>query len=133
SRYLRDFRQDTPAPTDRRFINRTITEELNSQFGLSITDAFCGFKAYRVTALRNLHSTETGWGMPLELWVQAAQQQLKIVEIGVPRLYLDPTRAFGGVLNDATERLSYYRGVIAKAAQSATVCHAPQSVCSELV
>ena len=25
SRYLRDFRQDTPAPTDRRFINATIT------------------------------------------------------------------------------------------------------------
>ena len=25
SRYLRDFRQDTPAPTDRRLINATIT------------------------------------------------------------------------------------------------------------
>src|SRR5215216_5920013 len=29
SRSLRDFRRDTPAPTDRRFINLTITQELN--------------------------------------------------------------------------------------------------------
>ena len=28
SRYCRDFRQDTPAPTDRRFINATIAREL---------------------------------------------------------------------------------------------------------
>ena len=29
SRYLRDFRQDTSAPADRRHINREITNELN--------------------------------------------------------------------------------------------------------
>jgi len=33
-------------------------------------------------------------------------------EIGVPRVYLDPSRAFGGVLNDPAERLAYYRGII---------------------
>jgi hypothetical protein len=33
----------------------------------------------------------------------------------VPRLYLDPKRAFGGMLNDAEARLAYYRGVLAKA------------------
>ena len=33
----------------------------------------------------------------------------------MPRIYLDPKRAFGGVLNDAEERLSYYRSVIATA------------------
>ena len=110
SRYLRDFRQDTlPTPTDRRYINQTITKELNDLFGLNITDAFCGFKAYRREALAKLHITETGWGMPLQLWVQAAQAGLRIKEIGVPRIYLDPQRAFGGVLNDATERLAYYR------------------------
>ena len=39
--------------------------------------------------------------MPLQLWVQAARAGLRIKEVGVPRLYLDPNRAFGGVLNDA--------------------------------
>lgn len=137
SRYLRDFRQDTPAPTDRRSINATITEELNQRYGLNLTDAFCGFKAYRVEALRQLAITETGWGMPLQLWVQAVRLGLRVKEIGVPRLYLDPNRAFGGVLNDPTERLAYYRGIL----QSAEVdplptltvtedCH--QKFCPEL-
>src|SRR5438067_6682583 len=88
SRYLRDFRQDTPAPTDRRFINATITAELNARFGLDLTDAFCGFKAYRREALAQLRVTEAGWGMPLEVWVQAAKLGLRVKEIGVPRLYL---------------------------------------------
>src|SRR5262249_54456702 len=44
SRYLRDFRQDTPAPTDRRFINATITHEINARYGFDLTDSFCGFK-----------------------------------------------------------------------------------------
>jgi dolichol-phosphate mannosyltransferase len=113
SRYLRDFRQNTEAtPADRRYINETITRELNDLLGLNLTDAFCGFKAYRIDALAKLHVTETGWGMPLQVWVQAAQLGLRVKEVGVPRLYLDPNRAFGGVLNDANERLAYYRRVI---------------------
>ena len=124
SRYLRDFRQDTPAPGDRQFINATITREVNARYGLDLTDTFCGFKAYRVGALAGLHITEAGWGMPLQLWVQAARLGLVVREIGVPRLYLDPTRAFGGLLNDPAERLAYYRGVLA-AAEAAFPAGAP--------
>ena len=115
SRYFRDFRQDTPAPTDRRFINATITREINDRYGFDLTDSFCGFKAYRRSAMEKLRITETGWGMPLQLWVQAARQGLRVKEIGVPRLYLDPNRAFGGVMNDPEQRLAYYRGVLAAA------------------
>jgi dolichol-phosphate mannosyltransferase len=112
SRYLRDFRQDTVAPEDRRHINHEVTQELNRRFGLNLTDAFCGFKAYQRDALCRFRITETGWGMPLQLWVQAAKARLRIKEVAVPRVYLDPNRAFGGVLNDATERLAYYRRII---------------------
>src|SRR5689334_3723700 len=59
SRYLRDFHQDTLAPQDRRRINGEVTAELNRRFGLHLTDAFCGFKAYRRTALERLRITET--------------------------------------------------------------------------
>jgi glycosyltransferase involved in cell wall biosynthesis len=118
SRYLRDFRQDTPAPNDRRYINATITNELNEKYGLAITDGFCGFKAYRVSALADLRLTDNGYGMPLELWVQAAKLNWRIREIGVPRLYLDPNRAFGGILNDPTSRLAHYRSVIELAERS---------------
>jgi dolichol-phosphate mannosyltransferase len=127
SRYLRDFRQDTLAPQDRRRINQEITTDLNARFGLHLTDAFCGFKAYRREALARLHITETGWGMPLQLWVQAARAGLRIKEVGVPRLYLDPNRAFGGVLDDAEQRLAYYRSVIATA--ESTALPAPRPSC----
>jgi dolichol-phosphate mannosyltransferase len=130
SRYLRDFRQDTPAPTDRRFINATITREINARYGLSLTDAFCGFKAYRRAALAKLHITERGWGMPLQLWVQAARQELRVKEIAVPRLYLDPNRAFGGVMNDPDQRLAYYRSILASAERDDLPVLGTESYCA---
>jgi dolichol-phosphate mannosyltransferase len=112
SRYLRDFRQTTlPTPKDRQEINQIITSELNERLGLNLTDAFCGFKVYRREAIARLQPTECGWGMPLQVWVQAARAGLRIKEVGVPRIYLDPNRAFGGMLNDASQRLAYYRQV----------------------
>ena len=51
SRYLKDFKGDNFAPEDRRRINMQITRQLNECFGLSLTDSFCGFKAYRVESL----------------------------------------------------------------------------------
>ena len=132
SRYLREFRQNTlPTPADRRYINETITRELNDALGLNLTDAFCGFKAYRREALAKLRITETGWGMPLQVWVQAARLGLRVKEVGVPRLYLDPNRAFGGVLNDAGERLAYYRRVIAEAMSEPIA--SPGQWCCELL
>lgn len=122
SRYLRDFHQDTLPPRDRRHINQQITADLNRKFGLCLTDGFCGFKAYRADALARLRITETGWGMPLQLWVQAARLGLRIKEVGVPRLYLDPNRAFGGVLDNADERLAYYRHVITASAEAPLPC-----------
>jgi dolichol-phosphate mannosyltransferase len=122
SRYLRDFHQDSSAPQDRRRINQIITSELNERYSLNLTDAFCGFKAYRREALARLHITETSWGMPLQLWVQAAHSGLRIKEVGVPRLYLDPNRAFGGVLDDAEQRLAYYRRIIASAEAEIAPC-----------
>ena len=74
--------------------------------------------------------------MPLQLWVQAARLGLRVKEIGVPRLYLDPNRAFGGVLNDPDQRLAYYRGVLATAEADALPARAgglpTWSLCPEL-
>lgn len=118
SRYL-DSKIDSTgvAPADRRRINFTITDELNRLLGLHLTDAFCGFKAYRVEALAKLDLTEPGYAMPLELWVQAAHAGLTITEIAVPLIYLDEKRSFGGSLDDAEKRLAHYRDVITRACQ----------------
>jgi dolichol-phosphate mannosyltransferase len=112
SRYRARFAGDSLPPQDRRRINHEITVELNRRLGLSLTDAFCGFKAYRVTPLARLRLAEPGYAMPLELWVQAAHAGLSIVELAVPLIYLDEKRSFGGALDVAQARLDYYRRVL---------------------
>ena len=108
SRYLTEFAGDTPPPPERRRINEQVTAELNRRLGLNLTDAFCGFKCYRVDALRKLNIHEPGYAMPLEVWVQAAAAGLKIMELPVPLIYLDEKRSFGGVLDNGQTRLEYY-------------------------
>lgn len=115
SRYLRRFPGDCQPPAQRLRINRELTAELNLRLGLQLTDAFCGFKAYRVAALRTLTLAEDGYGMPLELWVKAAHRRLRIVELPVPLVYLDDSRSFGGALDDAATRLRYYYEVLDRA------------------
>jgi hypothetical protein len=119
SRYLTDFAEDSAAPSDRRAINQAITRELNRRLGLHLTDAFCGFKAYRVSALSRLHLIEDGYAMPLELWIQMALAGLSIRELAVPRIYLDASRSFGGKLDDPEARLTHYREVIASSLKRA--------------
>lgn len=112
SRYLEVFQGDSVPPADRREINATVTEHLNELLHTQLTDAFCGFKAYRVPALKVLSITEFGYAMPLQLWVQAVVKGLKIVEFPVPLVYLEEERSFGGSLDDARRRLAYYRQVL---------------------
>ena len=114
SRYLRRFPGDSEPPEVRKRINMILTEEINRRLGLNITDAFCGFKAYRTSALAKMELTETGYAMPLELWVQAYNLGLKIVEVAVPMIYLDEKRSFGGALDQADVRLAVYRQVLEK-------------------
>ncbi len=112
SRYLQIFEGDSIPPVERRRINVEITEWLNQRFRLNLTDAFCGFKAYRVAALEHLNVTETGYAMPLQVWVQAARYCLRIEEFPVPLIYLDEERSFGGSLDDARRRLAHYYTIL---------------------
>lgn len=112
SRYLRHFPGDSEPPPQRRRINEEITAELNRRLGLQLTDAFCGFKAYRTAALAKIEVTELGYAMPLEFWVQAVAHGLTIVEAPVPLIYLDEKRSFGGALDNADTRIAVYRDVL---------------------
>lgn len=116
SRYLEDSDEnnDDP-PANRRAINRQITCELNDLLGLSITDAFCGFKAYRVSALSKLHLDVDGYAFPMQFWAEAVAAGLRITEIPVRLIYKDPERTFGGPLNDDSVRLAHYRETLFEA------------------
>jgi glycosyltransferase involved in cell wall biosynthesis len=111
SRYLRVFDPTQQPPVERRRINVEVTRWLNDCLGMKLTDAFCGFKAYRTAALAQLDITENGYAMPLELWVQAVSLRMRVLEVAVPLIYLDESRAFGGALDDASYRLNHYRQV----------------------
>ncbi|MEO8270246.1 MAG: glycosyltransferase, partial [Aureliella sp.] len=112
SRYLKKYAGDSEPPTQRLFINKQITQQLNELLCLNLTDAFCGFKAYRVESLKLLDIEDDGYAMPLELWVQAAMRGMRVTEIPVPLIYLDLARSFGGALDEADKRLQYYNDII---------------------
>src|SRR5262249_22276015 len=57
SRYLHVFDPSQRPPEERRRINVEVTGWLNDRLGLHLTDAFCGFKAYRASALRQFRIT----------------------------------------------------------------------------
>lgn len=108
TRYPDGHRADPAVPADRRRINREMTELINRRLGLGITDAFCGFKAYRVDALRHIGITVPGYAMPMQFWVQVARAGLRVRELPVPLIYNDPTRHFGGLLDNPEARRRHY-------------------------
>jgi len=117
SRYLNaetDWDADLP-PAERRAINATITQEINDRLGLRLTDGFCGFKAHRVSAMAKLELTDDGYAFPMQLWVQAIANDLRIGEIPVELIYNDLNRTFGGGLDDPETRLTHYRCVMYRA------------------
>ncbi len=111
TRYPGGRYDDPDAPSDRRRINRQITEMLRERLGLDITDAFCGFKAYRCSGLETIRVTVPGYAMPLQWWVQVARAGLRVVEVPIRLIYKDPERHFGGLLDDPQARLSHYLSV----------------------
>jgi dolichol-phosphate mannosyltransferase len=116
SRYLaKEEGQDRPPP-ERRAINATITAELNCRlggaFGTLLTDAFCGFKAYRVAGLKKLRPTVKGYAFPMQFWVQSAAAGLRVGELPVRLIYNDLNRTFGATLDDPSVRLTHYRKVL---------------------
>jgi len=112
SRYLAPHADDDMPPDDRRTINATITDIINSVFGLNITDAFCGFKAHRIAAMRRVPLDEPGYAFPMQLWPRVAVAGLRITEIPVRLIYKDRSRHFGGRLDDPSYRMQHYLSVL---------------------
>ena len=81
-------------------------------FSWKLTDAFCGYKAHRVSAMMKLKLDETGYAFPLQFWPQVHAAGLRVKELPVKLIYNDQTRHFGGMLDDAKRRLSHYLDVL---------------------
>jgi dolichol-phosphate mannosyltransferase len=89
-------------------VNEQVTALINATTGWSLTDAFCGFKAYTADSLRRVTIDEPGYAMPLEFWARAWRAGLTVCEMPVERIYFDHDRSFGEHLDDPELRLEYY-------------------------
>jgi dolichol-phosphate mannosyltransferase len=113
SRYLVQANKLNPQiPPDRYAINMEITRILNETTTLELTDSFCGFKAYKTDAIKEMKLTEGGYGMPLQLWMQAWKLGLNIKEIPVELIYNNAEKRFSGELDNPTIRINYYKEII---------------------
>jgi len=112
SRYLNPLLATDAPPPERLEVNRIITEKLRDLTGYDLTDSFCGFKGYRVEGLRKLNLTETNYGFPIQVWLQAAKAGLTVTETAVPLIYKDHSRNFNNQFAGKDERLSHYLRVM---------------------
>lgn len=119
SRYMIERIDDDDAPEDRFRVNRLITQEVNAALQLQLTDAFCGFKAYRTSAMRRLRLNVDGYDFPMQFWAQAAFMNLRVREIPVRRIYKDMRRTFGNGLDNPEARLRLYRDTLRVAIENA--------------
>lgn len=114
SRYLPESKVCGAAPKDRPRINQHITKRVNEITSYGITDAFCGFKAFRTDAVSKLKLDEVGYAFPVQFWIQAWCTGLSVIEIPVDRIYFNVGRSFGGNLDNPEARLAYYETVLAR-------------------
>lgn len=114
SRYHKNSPILSRAPRERHNINKIITKMINKITGYNLTDSFCGFKAYKVSALKKLKLTEAGYGFPMEFLLQASKNDLKLKEIPISLIYIDSRRDFKGKIKDSGYRLKYYLEIINK-------------------
>jgi len=108
SRYLPESVAIGETPGQRREVNERVATEVNAVTGWGITDAFCGFKAYRAGMLDCLDLSEPGYAMPMELWAKAWRCSARVRELPVERIYSDADRSFGEDLDDPERRFAYY-------------------------
>ncbi|MFX1305083.1 MAG: glycosyltransferase family 2 protein [Promethearchaeota archaeon] len=90
---------------DRFLVNSIITGILNT-VGLSITDAFCGLKAYKCNAINDLELQVNGYEIPLEIWIKSMKLGYIFVEIGVPVIYKDRD----AILKNAKDTFLFKKG-----------------------
>lgn len=95
-------------PEDRVEINRRITTAINKKYGWYITDAFCGFKRYTTSTLKNFTFTEYGYAFPMEFWAYTKKNNLTLAEIAVDKIYITDDRSFGEDLDKKRKRYKYY-------------------------
>lgn len=115
--YIHDHPEIKP-PKSHYLYHQLITNIINETFEASITDAFCGYKAYQVEKLKLLELDIDGYGITIQIIVQMLHKQLKYIELPVPMIYHNPvrdrippkkkTKYYLNVLRSELQKIKYY-------------------------
>lgn len=106
SRYLPGSERKSRPPRERELANQAVTKLTRKYIDYNITDYASGFRAYRVSSLRKLRVTETGYAWPFQLWIQAYEAGFRVKEIPIPLLYLNYERSSHGEFGSMKEALA---------------------------
>ena len=85
SRYLNGFDEETPAY--RRVGQRVLDIVTNITSGTNVTDSQSGFRAFNGKTLKCYRFRDTGFGIESEMLADAAEHDLKIVEVPITVRY----------------------------------------------
>ena len=112
TRWHRESEVRVVAPAARREMNRRVLKLVRDHAGFDLTDAMCGFRAYRAETVRLMALSEPGYGINFQIWARASKLGLRVVEVPVPVIYPEVARPIGGGLDDSEVRFAYYEKVI---------------------
>ena len=85
SRYLNGFDEETPAY--RRVGQRVLDIATNITSGTNVTDSQSGFRAFNGKTIKCYRFRDTGFGIESEMLADAAEHDLKIVEVPITVRY----------------------------------------------
>jgi glycosyltransferase involved in cell wall biosynthesis len=90
SRFLEPTENSIPGI--RRLGQRAVTFVTNSSSGMKLTDSQSGFRAFSRTAIDSLQFASRGFGAEVEMQFRARDHRLKLKEIAIEPVYLDPPK-----------------------------------------
>lgn len=85
SRYLNGFDENTPAY--RRVGQRVLDIATNITSGTNVTDSQSGFRAFKGNTIKCYRFRDTGFGIESEMLADAAENNLKILEVPITVRY----------------------------------------------
>ena len=85
SRYMDGFDKDTPAY--RRVGQKVLDIATNITSGTNVTDSQSGFRAFRGNTIKYYGFRDTGFGIESEMLADAAENNLKIIEVPITVRY----------------------------------------------
>lgn len=74
-------------PGYRRLGNNVLNQTAKILFGLSLTDVWCGFRAFRGDIYNNIKWQKTNYSADVEMALRLAQHKLRYSQIPIPTIY----------------------------------------------